>query len=97
VLFEKSVSTAASLCSEFIGRGYYVRLISCRKVVPFGNGQSHMLKILDILAEVERVRAVECPISESLEGMSILVVSSDISGFAPIASQCSGVIDARNI
>lgn len=97
VAFENSVSASASICSEFIERGYHVRLITGGKVVPFGNGQSHMLKMLDILAEIEQVNAVEFTVPVAIEGVSILIVSSDVSGFSQLASRCSRVIDARNI
>jgi uncharacterized protein (DUF58 family) len=95
--FEKSVSVAASLCSELIERDYYVRLITCRKVVPFGNGRTHLFKMLDILAEIRRVDVAECQLIEAIEGLSLLVVSSDETGFSGIAPLCSGVIDARDI
>ena len=88
---------AASLCDELIGRGYYVRLITCKKVIPFGNGQVHLFKMLDILAELRQLDVFECPISEIIEGLSILVRSSDRSGFERISQLCSGVIDARDL
>lgn len=48
--FEKAVSAAASLAYEYLGRGYMVRLVSCRKVVPFGSGEEHLYALLDVLA-----------------------------------------------
>jgi uncharacterized protein (DUF58 family) len=95
--FERSVSLAASLCDELIGRGYYVRLITCKKVIPFGNGRAHLFKILDILAELSQFDVFECQIGETIEGLSILVRSSDRSGFERISQLCSGVIDARDL
>jgi uncharacterized protein (DUF58 family) len=96
-VFERSVSIAASLCSDLIDRGFFVRLITCRKVVPFGNGKAHLFKILDILAEVQKTNVAECPLSELIEGLSVLVISSDMSRFSTIEALCSGVIDARNV
>jgi uncharacterized protein (DUF58 family) len=95
--FEKAVSVSASLCSGFIERGYYVRLITCGKVVPFGSGMVHLYKMLDILAEVRMNDAQECIPGEPVEGLSILVTSSDISGFSKIAPFCSRIIDARDL
>jgi uncharacterized protein (DUF58 family) len=95
--FEKAVSVCASLCSELIQMGYYVRLITCRKVVPFGRGRVHLFKILDILAGIRQVDAGRCPVEELSEGLSIAVLCSDSPGISGIASQCSGVIDARYI
>jgi uncharacterized protein (DUF58 family) len=95
--FENAVSVAASLCCEFIERGHYVRLITCGKVVPFGQGIVHLYKMLDILAVIQEVSVQECPVGESIEGMSILVKGSDVSGFPRIAGLCSGVIDARDL
>ena len=48
--FEKAVSAAASLAHAYLGRGYMVRLVSCRKVVPFGRGEEHLYAMLDVLA-----------------------------------------------
>lgn len=95
--FEKAVSVIASLCMEFIERGFYVRLMTCGKVVPFGNGRVHLFKILDILAAIQEMKVHECPVGDSLEGMSILVTSSGVSSFSRIAPLCTGVIDARNL
>ncbi|UCG79292.1 MAG: DUF58 domain-containing protein [Nitrospirota bacterium] len=95
--FERSVSIAASLCAELINRGYYVRLITCKKVVPYGNGKVHLFKALDILSEIKSVDSTECILKESIEGLSILVISSGTSGFNKIGHLCSGVVDARNI
>jgi len=95
--FERSVSIAASLVMELIVRGYYVRLITCRKVVPYGNGQAHLSKILDILAEISLLGTAECPVRDLPEGLSILVPSSIRSGFSDLAPLCSGVVDARDL
>jgi|OpeIllAssembly_1097287.scaffolds.fasta_scaffold56573_2 uncharacterized protein (DUF58 family) len=75
--FEKAVAVAASLTNHYIGRGYLVRLLSCRKVVPFGSGQGHLFSILDILA---LMREEECG-DDSLmfsrgEGFSVTVLRS---------------------
>lgn len=48
--FEKAVSVAGSLTQELIGMGYLVRLMSCRKVVPFGTGNDHLFRVLGVLA-----------------------------------------------
>ena len=95
--FEKSVSITASLCCEFIDRGFYLRLITCGKVVPFGNSRSHLFKVLDILAVIKKDETIKCYTGETLEGTSILVKCSDITGFSGIEELCSEVIDARNI
>ncbi len=96
-VFEKAVSVTASLCSEFIQRDYYVRLITCRKVVPFGKGKTHLFKMLDILAMVQQLNLGRCPVEELTEGLNILVLCADSSRFSGIISQCSGVIDARDL
>jgi uncharacterized protein (DUF58 family) len=95
--FEKAVSISASICSEFIEKDFYVRLVTCGKIVPFGIGRLHLFKILDILAGVKEQNLQDCPISESLEGLNILVTCSDDSSFSRIIPLCSGVIDARNL
>jgi uncharacterized protein (DUF58 family) len=95
--FEKAVSAAASLCAEFIEKDHYVRLITCKKIVPFAHGIVHLFKMLDILATIQEVRTQECPVGETIEGLSILVAGSDESSFSRVAGTCSGVIDARNL
>jgi uncharacterized protein (DUF58 family) len=95
--FEKAVSLSSSLCSEFIERGYYVRLITYGKVVPFGNGTVHLFKMLDILAAVTETYAPDYVIGEPVEGLSFLVYSSDMPGLSGTASSFSGVFDARDL
>jgi len=95
--FERSVSVAASLCAELIARGYFVRLITCMKVVPYGMGEVHLFKMLDILAEVRPLGVSGCPLDEKLEGLSMLVHASDRPVFGGLAPLCSGVVDARHI
>jgi uncharacterized protein (DUF58 family) len=96
-VFEKAVSIAASICSVFVERDYYVRLITCGKVVPFGKGKMHLFKVLDILAGVQILNAAGCPVDELTEGTNILILSSENLVFSGIASQCTGIIDARHI
>lgn len=79
--FEKAVAVAASLTGHYIGNGYLVRLLSCRKVVPFGSGEGHLYSILDILAllrEEERCDAV----MSTHEGFTVAVLKSARSAFA---------------
>ncbi len=48
--FEKAVSLTASLARFFTGRGDLVRVVSGGSMVPFGYGQEHLQRILDLLA-----------------------------------------------
>ncbi len=77
--FEKAVSFAASLTDRFLKDGYFVRLLTCSKVVPFGNSTEHLYKILDILAAIESRDSWECPLSVEPEGLTILILSSEQS------------------
>ena len=74
--FEKAVAVAASLTTHYIAGGYLVRLLSCRKVVPFGSGQGHLFNILDILALIREEECAEDSLIFSPEGFSIIVVRS---------------------
>lgn len=96
-VFEKAVSVTASLVSEFIQRDYYVRLITCGKVVPFGKGRSHLFKVLDILAGIQQLGISRCPMEELGDGLNIIILCSDSSGFSGIIPQCTGVINARDL
>ena len=78
-LFEKAVSFSASLSSHFLRTGYFVRLMTCAKVIPFGIGMEHLFKILDILAVLRSQDSWECPLSVETEGLTILVLSSEQS------------------
>jgi uncharacterized protein (DUF58 family) len=74
--FEKAVAVAASLTNHYIGRGYLVRLLSCRKVVPFGSGKGHLFSILDILALIREEECGDDSLMSSPEGFSITVLRS---------------------
>jgi len=80
--FEKAVSVAASLASHFIVRGYLVRLLSCRKVVPFGSGEGHLYSILDILALLREEEQCDDPAASSPEGFTVAVLKSPRSRLA---------------
>ena len=87
-LFEKAVSFSASLSSHFLMQGYFVRLMTCAKVIPFGIGMEHLFKILDILAVLRSHDSWECPLSVETEGLTILVLSSEqsvLSKFVPLS------------
>jgi uncharacterized protein (DUF58 family) len=89
-VFENAVSLAASLAERFLREGFYVRLFTCRKVVPFGTGGSHLYKILDILAEIEGQDSWECPLSSEAgaDGLQILILCSEgspLRRFVPLS------------
>jgi uncharacterized protein (DUF58 family) len=79
--FEKAVSFAASVSDFFLKEGFFVRLLTCRKVIPFGSGREHLFKILDILAVIEGRNTWECPLSSQAEqdGLSIAILNSEAS------------------
>ncbi len=75
-IFEATVSLAASLAKFFLDRGHLVRVISCRKVVPFGTGDEHLYSILDILAAICEEDRWESPFPGEGEGIVISVLKS---------------------
>jgi uncharacterized protein (DUF58 family) len=79
--FEKTLSMAASLANYFLGVGYFVRVLSCKKIVPFGAGDEHLFKMLDVLALMKEEDAPECPVSHDVEGYTILLLKSRNSSF----------------
>jgi uncharacterized protein (DUF58 family) len=86
--FEKAVSLAASISDRFLNEGFFVRLLTCRKVIPFGSGREHLFKILDVLAVIEGQDSWECPISDKTEGTAILILNSDdspLNKFIPVS------------
>lgn len=75
-IFEKAVSLSGSLCKYFLDRGYLVRFISCKKVIPFGGGTEHFFRILDILTVIKEEKEVDCPVLFDNEGFFVLVLKS---------------------
>lgn len=61
-VFEKVVSTAGGLARDLIEGGYLVRVMTCRKVVPFGAGRDHFFRILDVLALLAEVPSWDSPL-----------------------------------
>jgi uncharacterized protein (DUF58 family) len=98
-VFENAVSLAASFADRFLREGFYVRLFTCRKVVPFGSGSPHLYKILDILAEIKGHHSWECPLSSEAgtEGLLILILCSEGSPLQRFASLSDKVIYAFDV
>jgi uncharacterized protein (DUF58 family) len=57
--FEKAVILAASLAVYFTGRHYEVRLIIGEQELPYGIGESHLLKMLALLAVCQPVLDIQ--------------------------------------
>lgn len=51
--FERAIDLAASLALAFVERQYSVALVTPQHALPLGQGESHMLRVLDLLARVE--------------------------------------------
>lgn len=95
--FEKAVSFAASLAYKFIRLGFFVRLLTCKKLVPFGSGQEHLFKILDALALVAEEDTWECPMMHEMQGTGVLILKSDDSSLKKVAPMCNMVIYASDL
>ena len=96
-VFEHTLSMAASLVQYFLDAGYFVRVLSCKKVIPFGTGSEHLLKVLDILALMQVEAALDCPMSEDIEGYTILLLKSERSSFSKYSSSADMVIYADSL
>lgn len=97
VVFERAVEFAASSAWKLLDDGYYVRLVTCSKVIPFGSGTEHLYKILDILAGVKEFGASDFHMEEDMRGTSLLVLSSDGSAVRRLASRCDMVVYASGL
>lgn len=95
--FEKAVSLAASLSRYFLLNGFFTRVMSCRKVIPFGSGEEHLYTILDILAVIEEEDVWDCPLSGETEGFSILVLKSPSSPLSRYREDCDMVVYADSL
>ena len=95
--FEKTLSLAGSLAHYFIGAGYFVRVFSCKKVVPFGAGDEHLFKTLDVLALMQEEDALDCPMSHNVEGYTILLLKPGSSAFNRYIAAADMVIYASSL
>jgi uncharacterized protein (DUF58 family) len=95
--FEKAVSLAASMTDKFLNEGFFIRLLTCRKIIPFGNSKDHLFKILDILAAIEGQDSWECPISDELEGTNIVILGSEGSPLSRFITDTDMVIYASTL
>ena len=95
--FEKAVSFAASLADRFIRLGFFVRLITCKKLIPFGSGLEHLFKILDALAVIDEDATWECPMMDEMHGTGVLILKSDESALKKAAPACSMVVYAPDL
>lgn len=96
-VFEKTLSLGGSLAQYFLEAGYFVRVLSCKKVIPFGTGNEHLLKVLDILALMQVEDALDCPMSHDAEGHTILLLKSVNSSFSKYSSSADTVIYADSL
>ena len=95
--FEKVVSLTGSFSKYFLDEGYLVRVISCRKVIPFGLGEEQLFRILDVLAVIREESLWECPASYVPDGLSVLLLKDHASSLASYASLSDMVIYAAEL
>lgn len=96
-VFEKTLSLAGSLARYFLDSGYFVRVLSCKKVIPFGNGGEHLFKVLDILALLQEEDIPDSPLSHDIEGYTILLLKSGSSSFRKYIMSADMVIYAGSL
>ncbi|MCE5194222.1 MAG: DUF58 domain-containing protein [Nitrospiraceae bacterium] len=95
--FEKAVSFAASFAYKYINSGFLVRLATCKKILPFGNGSEQLFKILDLLAMIEEEDTWDCPMIYEMQGSGILILKSDSSSLKKMESISNMVIYASDL
>jgi uncharacterized protein (DUF58 family) len=96
-VFEKTLSLAGSLALYFLDAGYFLRVLSCKKVIPFGTGGEHLLKVLDILALMQEEDALDCPMAHDIEGYTILILKSESSSFSKYITSADMVMYADSL
>ncbi len=94
--FERAVAIAASLCELFLHRGDTVRMITCQKMVPYGQGNGHLYAILDVLAIIGETDCRSYPRTEE-EGISIMVLKSHDSLLKGLSLQAGAVVYADSV
>lgn len=95
--FEKAVSFAGSVAERFLDEGFFVRLLTCKKMIPFGSGREQLYKILDVLAVIDGKNSWEHPLSDKPEGPTILILSSERSHLNRYISLSDMVVNASNL
>jgi|WetSurSiteA1Bulk_404760.scaffolds.fasta_scaffold00668_2 uncharacterized protein (DUF58 family) len=95
--FEKSVSLGTSIAERLLREGFFVRLMTCRKLIPFGSGREHLFKILDLLAQIEGQDSWECPATGAPEGFTILILNSEESPLSKYRSLSDRVFYASDL
>jgi len=98
-LFEKAVSFAASVSDRYLKDEFFVRLLTCRKIIPFGSGKEQLLRLLDVLALLEGQDSWECPVSFDLEspGLVMLILNSEHSQLCRLVPFSDTVIYAADL
>jgi uncharacterized protein (DUF58 family) len=96
-VFEKAVSLTASLSKHFIELGHVVRVVSSRKIIPFGSGDEQLFKILDILATIAEEDRWESPLPAEGEGMLISILVSPRPAAAGIIAISNLVVHAETV
>jgi uncharacterized protein (DUF58 family) len=96
-MFEKVVSMTGSICRYFLKRGYLVRVLSCKKVIPFGAGDEHLFRILDVLAVIKEDDKWDCPILYDREGFFMMILKSQNSVLNRYGTSCDMVIYADTL
>jgi uncharacterized protein (DUF58 family) len=95
--FEKAVSIAASLARFLIGKGNLVRIVSARKVVPFGSGDEQLFKVLDILALIAPEDSWESPLPVGTEGFTVAVLPTSRPSSADLTAVSDVVVHAETL
>ncbi len=95
--FEKAISFASSISDMFIREDYFVRLLTCKTVIPFGRGREHLFKILYSLAVLEGQYSWECPMSEKPQGITILILNTNNSPLSRFISYSNMVVYAADL
>jgi uncharacterized protein (DUF58 family) len=82
--FEQAIELAASVALAFLENQYTVSLVTPDASVPPGQGESHMIRVLDLLARVEPCRYGEVPddwfrVSGDVAGAARVCIATDSS------------------
>ncbi len=96
-LFEKAVSLTASFAKYFLDSGYSVRVVTCRQTIPFGSGDGHLLRILDILALITEEDGCKESLQDGGDGYYVHILKSRRSPRSFYAVSGSKVVYAEDV
>lgn len=101
-LFENGVTFCASLAAHYIRHGYEVELVTGEETVPAGEGESHLYRILTVLALVQPAKSSQkgfayVPSQNGRSSRAKVLVTTDADKFSRMPAHLEATVIDLNI